>query len=824
MERCSLVCASHFDPTQGVPTAAGQIHSAGYLAGFVETMSGAQGVRRQEEKAASNPFEERWNRQTKRTQTKKAKMAKSSAPVHALGSSRRNLFQDQRVGENNPGLGEEDRYLARLQRERSRGTRKRKRYNLSDFLDDEKANEQPSSVNGDEFPSMRNQGDGKYSVLKDDFDDESLLSDSDLEGGKDASKNDDNLTDVPPAKECPVDEPSGDDEERGSGIRTHREVMNEVMGKSKMFKALRQQAKAADEEQREELDKELPEIMALLVKTNQAKKRSKAPASNEDNSEFNYEATFQKLASEPRAHATNRLKTEEEKEAEERSRLEKLEETRRARMEGLVDSESDDEPMNLEPTTNPTRKEKIGKTLKSKGKLLEASSKSQNQSCSIEDLDSVPYFFETCPSESSELAELLDIASVNLRGIIVERLVKCFAVSVDPSVNGPKLQRLLSLLLYRVHGLSRRGIGKLSLAAEEIDVLSKHIYVLASKYPSIAIEWSREQLYEMYNALQIKPKRALSKCWGVSQLLVLRLVSRIFPGSDVRHAVATPLLLLLSEALSRCKHKNDVDFAVACFICSIALELSAASTRISGQLMDFLCRGLAAYTYEEVEYSSDSDVGKAQTCATCGSEVKSVKSLGLIDCIPSSGPSCKHASLKIGLALRRLTVAALFRGRLSCIDLVYEPVVNILSGVSSESSDVLQHILDDAQTCAATRSALSLYKEKSVVAPKVLNPKFSAVNGVYRKHNRSRVRGETVEEMRESACRIRKALKKEERGYARDLRKEALLMAQHRSEIEAEKLAHADAKSRELQIFLETQQATWKQAAKKQKQMTGKRW
>lgn len=81
-----------------------------------------------------------------------------------------------------------------------------------------------------------------------------------------------------------------------------------------------------------------------------------------------------------------------------------------------------------------------------------------------------------------------------------------------------------------------------------------------------------------------------------------------------------------------------------------------------------------------------------------------------------------------------------------------------------------------------------------------------------------------MEEMRESASRIRKTMNKKGLGYPRDFRKEALLAAQERSEIEPEKQAYAESKTKELQVLPENQQETRKQTAKKRKHMSGKRW
>ena len=117
-----------------------------------------------------------------------------------------------------------------------------------------------------------------------------------------------------------------------------------------------------------------------------------------------------------------------------------------------------------------------------------------------------------------------------------------------------------------------------------------------------------------------------------------------------------------------------------------------------------------------------------------------------------------------------------------------------------------------------------LNTENSVSLPKSLNPKFTAVNGVYKKYDRHRTGASSVQQTEDALKRIRKSLRKEERGYARDLRKEALMAAWSQNAFETAKRAHADSKAKELKLFLEGQQSTWNKSVKRQKKLSGRKW
>lgn len=757
-----------------------------------------------DEKGSSNPFEAKWNQHMKRSKSKKSKKNGLPTGLIADGISGRNSIQDQRIGENNPHLSEEDRYLARLQRERSRGTKKRKRFNLSDMLEEEKTAEKPEKNSiGDEFPT-KDISATRYTLLQSNIDAETEIRESDPE------------VDIPPSRhsldereERAANDSDSSEETHDSRERTHREVMHEVMVKSKMYKAERQQVKAVDEEQREVLDRELPEIMSLLAKSTKVVRSHNATVDKSKKTDFNYEATFQALANDRRAHATNRLKTVEEKEAEERDRLEELEQTRLARMQGL---DSDDEDGNADPEDSFT---KVNQSLSTKF-VDDVSDKTRRLT---EKIENVPFIFDQCPVNPEELSILLCSTAVHLRGVVIERLMKYFALSLNPPVNGPKLQRLLVLLLNRVKTLATSDPKKWSESSQEIDVLVEHIYALSSKYTNLTVEWARDVLYESYHALQNSSSTSLSLCWNASTLLTLRVLAKLFPGSDIRHSVVTPMLLLLSEAMTPNRTKTDSDFAVACFVCTVFLEVSAASTRTSGQVSEFLRRGFARYP----RLLSDSSGTKAN-CISCNKICGDVKSLSLSDCFVDDNDDCKHVGLKISNAMKSLLSAAFFRGRLPCADLVFASLSRTVNGGPQRNGEIGDLLRSQFEKQATARSMLTMYTGTNVFVPKALNPKFAAVSGVYRKHNQNRHKPASMEQIQESAKRVRKALNKEERGYARDLRKESMRIAQHRSELEAEKRAHSDLKSKELKLFLENQQATWNQAAKKQKQLSGKKW
>jgi nucleolar protein 14 len=158
-----------------------------------------------------------------------------------------------------------------------------------------------------------------------------------------------------------------DDEEEGRPERkkSKQEVMKEVMAKSKLYKYERQVTKNDDDDQREELDKELSNIHDLL----RGITRKPAPApivdvagmnperaallTGQDKVKFDkeYDMRLKQLAQDQKAKPTEKSKSEDQIIEERARKLQELEAKRLRRMQGEAeDSDNDDvKAKNAEP-------------------------------------------------------------------------------------------------------------------------------------------------------------------------------------------------------------------------------------------------------------------------------------------------------------------------------------------------------------------------------------------------------------------------------------------------------------------------------------------
>ncbi len=149
---------------------------------------------------------------------------------------------------------------------------------------------------------------------------------------------------------------AGDEEDRPERKKSKQEVMKELIAKSKLHKYERQAAKDDDEDLREQLDKEMPNIHELLRGI--APKRPTAPSvdiqgmnperaallKGTDKIKFDkeYDLRLRQMAQDKRSKPTEKSKTEGEVAEETARKLQELEAKRLRRMQGALQS-SDEE-------------------------------------------------------------------------------------------------------------------------------------------------------------------------------------------------------------------------------------------------------------------------------------------------------------------------------------------------------------------------------------------------------------------------------------------------------------------------------------------------
>ncbi|CAN0896225.1 Nucleolar protein 14 [Linum grandiflorum] len=315
---------------------------------------------KQKAAVADNPFETIWSRRKFDVLGKKRKgeerrvgsarskaieKRKNTLLVDYQRSSKSSVFVDNRIGEGNAELSEFDKNVMRSQKEHKMKLGKKNMFNLSDGEEEE-----------DEFGSS---GLGSFGG-RDDFEDE-MGFDEEEDGETEKSGILRNL-----------DSPgmAGDDngELQENIHKSKKEVMQEIIMKSKHFKAEKAKEKEENEKLMEELDEKFtsleqskvissligpsemdvvkPAVTLNLHKTevtNDKLPTAKGLETRSQEQPDSYDKLFSEMVFDIRARPSDRTKTPEEIAEDERERLERLEEERQKRMSKAKDSSDEDD-------------------------------------------------------------------------------------------------------------------------------------------------------------------------------------------------------------------------------------------------------------------------------------------------------------------------------------------------------------------------------------------------------------------------------------------------------------------------------------------------
>ena len=245
---------------------------------------------------------------------------------------------DRRIGENDPTMTPEEKALERFVREKKSRDKRASVFDLEDNGESSNLTHAGKSLSFDtpwqvdEFdePDLEENGnDAPGDFLQERPTKRRKLSD--------ASSSEQDLTD-------------GTDQIHPEQRKTKKEVMEEVIAKSKLHKYERQQAKEDDDDLRAELDKGLPDLYALLRGTSAASRGTQASSppiagmnadrlallNGKDRSQADkeYDERLRQMAMDQRAKPTARTLTDEEKLHQKAKRLEDLESERLRRMKG----------------------------------------------------------------------------------------------------------------------------------------------------------------------------------------------------------------------------------------------------------------------------------------------------------------------------------------------------------------------------------------------------------------------------------------------------------------------------------------------------------
>ncbi|XP_026959662.1 nucleolar protein 14 [Sagmatias obliquidens] len=609
----------------------GKTRSAGARGKAPGAPAGARGCRA---RPSANPFEVKVNRQKFQVLGRKTRHDVGLPGVSRARALQKrtqtllkeykerdksNVFRDKRFGEYNSNISPEEKMMKRFALEQQRQHEKKSIYNLNE---DEELTHYGQSLADIE----------KHNDIVDsdsDAEDRGVLS-AELTaahfggGGGPLHK-----------------KTSQQHGEEGQQPKSRKELIEELIAKSRQEKRERQAQREDALELTEKLDQDWKEIQTLLARKTPT---SESRGGKEKPKPDAYDTMVRELGFEMKAPPSNRMKTEEELAQEERERLKCLEAERLRRMLGKEEDERIKRPKHMsaddlsdgfvldkddrrllsykdgrmnveeEPSGEASSSESEGEEgkgssegdpeesdgpdglsgLESDMQSKDGSERTQEEQrpnpgerSAADDREAaraeLPYMF-AAPKSYEELKSLLSGRSTEEQLLVVERIQKCNHPSLAVG-NKAKLEKLFGFLLEYVGDLATSDPPDLG----GINKLVVQLYNLCQMFPeaaSSAVKFVlRDAMHDMEGMVETTGRAAFP---GLDVLVYLKIAGMLFPTSDFRHPVVTPALLCLSQLLTKCPIQSLQDVVKGLFVCCVFLDYVSLSQRFIPELINFL--------------------------------------------------------------------------------------------------------------------------------------------------------------------------------------------------------------------------------------------
>uniref|UniRef100_A0A8C6YMK1 NOP14 nucleolar protein n=1 Tax=Nothoprocta perdicaria TaxID=30464 RepID=A0A8C6YMK1_NOTPE len=715
-----------------------------------------------------------------------------------------NVFKDKRFGEYNTKLSPEEKMIKRFTLERQQNFGKNNIYNL----------------NEDEELTHYGQSLAEIEKLNDIVD-----SDSDTEERGTLSAE---LTEAHfgggGGLLCKKVS-SGQEAEEEEKPKSRKELIEELIAKSKQEKQERQTQRESALELTEKLDNDWKEIQTLMVrKTPKSEKKDKEEKPKPDE----YDMIVRELGFEMKAKPSDRMKTEEELAKEEQARLQKLEADRLRRMHGIDEKEEakkkpkhisaddladgfildkddrrmlsykkeEEEDGNEESNENEEDEEEDNEHESEEESAAEDEEGVDEDNHS--DLESDLESEEEGTGNKEQNQESNEDQSQNMeeQELKIEMSLKLNVLSFtyvwdNLLGNKAKLEKLFGFLLEYIGELATLDLPEL----KTIDRLVLPLYNLCQMFPESASDSMkfvlRDAAHDTEELIEVKGRATFP---GLDMLIYLKITSLLFPTSDFRHPVVTPAFIYMSQLLTKCRITTLQDVVKGLFICCLFLEYVSLSRRFVPELINFLL-GIFHISLPKKQAQGYTVVHPFTPVG------KNLELLLVSDKKDLESWQKKNLPLSIVTRLKEMSKTELNHIRLSCLALCFD--LTKKSAALYESLPSFHEIMDPVRILLKHHLPV---KNKNVLCSQILSH-FSLEFG-------RKLGGSKKEQERK---RLIHKHKREFKGAIREIRKDNQFLARLQLEEIMERDAARKRKVKELLGSLATQEGEWKAMKRKKR-------
>jgi nucleolar protein 14 len=177
----------------------------------------------------------------------------------------------------------------------------------------------------------------------------------------------------------------------------------------------------------------------------------------------------------------------------------------------------------------------------------------------LEPEEELPFVFGM-PSTFEGFTQLLSNQSADRQKKIIGRLRASNHPSLHPN-NKDKMKLFYTYLLQRVMYLAGSEGSASGIKMDQVDVLCAPLFELSQSMPEYAAEVARDFIVQIDESFKAKLADGSSDSAAprLQWLLMFKMLGQIWPVSDKRHGVVTPLFLLMGQMLSMSRIANMAD-------------------------------------------------------------------------------------------------------------------------------------------------------------------------------------------------------------------------------------------------------------------------
>lgn len=504
--------------------------------------------------------------------------------VNKANINKNNTFKDNRFGERGfSGLSEEEKILERYKLEQIKQFEEQQSELAQDFT--------ANKVGGRK---------GKKSLynLDDDADDGMFKL---THGGHDLFA-DEVLIEA--RKNGKRSAPENTEEEGIPRKKTKKEVMSEIIAKSKLHKHERQERQNEMNEQILDLDEDFEDILSELKTT---ERKAGKPKEQNENIIFNdYDNKVKTLQFDKRAAPQDRVLTEQELLEKEEEEMKELEKQRELRMRGIFNLDNEDEErLDIEKLDEgfwndedeDVEEGEDADVPDSDDDIVFDEGKKEKDSDNVEDISKFD-----CPSTHKDLLLLLNDYPIEEHVDVVKKIIKSHQPKMAEG-NDVKLQNLTKVIFQHLQFLVDTMKTDES---ESVDILNELVVIfvkLIEKYSNKLVDFLRGSIQSLQNKFEESHESIIKP----STVLFFSLIGFVYSTSDHYHLIVTPSLILINEFLEQVQYDNLLSVKFGVMLLEINNRYQTLSKRYSPESLYFVTKALDLFNSKDIKVQKDSE-------------------------------------------------------------------------------------------------------------------------------------------------------------------------------------------------------------------------